>query len=69
MQKRVNSTRTKVVGLALLTPNILCQNVTTLIVGNMYQLNFTVFNHLTMFTSEITVLINNNAAFNHTTVG
>ena len=60
---------TKVVELASNSPNILCQNVTTLVIGNIYQLNFSIYNHLTMFISEIGVLINSQPAFNHTTVG
>ena len=46
---------------------MLCQNATTLVVGNMYQLNFTVYNHVNMNTSEIRVLVNGKSAFNHTT--
>ena len=58
---------TKIVDLAYNSRNILCQNVTTLVIGNMYQLNFTVYNSL-MNTSEIRVLVNNKSAFNHTTL-
>ena len=69
-KKLVTTTETKVVELAYYSPNVLCQNVTTLVIGSMYQLNFTVYNNrFNMYTSEVRVLINNKAAFNHTTLG
>lgn len=62
--------RNKSGGARLLFSNVLCQNVTTLVIGSMYQLNFTVYNNrFNMYTSEVRVLINNKAAFNHTTLG
>lgn len=44
VQKKNGSTMTKIAELAFTSPNILCQNVTTLVIGNMYRLNFTVYN-------------------------
>lgn len=57
---------TKMVDLAFNSPNVLCQNLTTLTPG-MYQLNFSVYNDIAMYFSEIKVLLNNRLTFRHVT--
>lgn len=69
VQKMFGINTTKVLELAYNFPNVVCQNVTTLVVGQMYRLNFSVYNHLTMVISEILLLVNNQSVFNHTTQG
>lgn len=68
VQRKVNLNTTNVAELAYYYPYVLCQNV-SLEVDQEYQLNFTVFNQQSMETSEIRVLINNESAFNQTTLG
>ena len=67
VQKRFGTTMTNVVELAYNSRNVLCQNVSTLVIGNMYQLNFSVYNHFSMYFSEIIVFLNNQLAFQHIT--
>ena len=68
VQKRFGTSMTKVAELALNSPNVLCQNVTALVIGSLYQLNFSIYNHFNMYFSEIMVLVNGQSAFNHTTL-
>lgn len=63
VQKKFGSTTTKVMELAVSSPNVVCQNVTTLVVGNMYQLNFSVLNGVRMNFSEVKVLLNSQLTF------
>ena len=62
VQRRYDLNTTNVVELAYRYPYVLCQNV-SLIVGNVYQLNFTVFNQQSMAVSEIRLLINDELVF------
>ena len=66
-QTRVNMNTTNVADLSTNYPYVLCQNV-SLVVGEEYQLNFTVFNQLIMKISEILLLINGVSVYNHTTL-
>lgn len=65
VQKQFGSTMTKVMELAASSPNVVCQNVTTLVIGNMYQLNFSVYNRGGMYFSEIKVHLNGYLAIQH----